>query len=88
MTQSGITQRTKWMQKFSDYQQKFIAARDAFNEAAAPPAHTMDGMPHGSAKSDPVASRPSGTIKPTAITSTPKMQWPLPKISASVPCRT
>ena len=57
MTQTGITQRTKWMQKFSDYQQKFIAARDAFNEAAAPPAHTMDGMPHGNAKSDPVASQ-------------------------------
>lgn len=57
-TPSGISQRTQWMQKYAAYQQNFIAARDAFNEANTllhSPA--LDGMPHGTGKSDPVANQ-------------------------------
>lgn len=57
-TPCGISQRTQWMQKYTAYQQNFIAARDAFNEANTllhSPA--LDGMPHGTGKSDPVANQ-------------------------------
>ena len=53
----GISQRTQWMEKFSVYQQKFIEAEVAYNESDSllrSPA--MDGMPHGTGKSDPVAN--------------------------------
>ena len=54
----GISQRTQWMQKYAAYQQNFIAARDAFN-AANTMLHSpaLDGMPHGTGKSDPVANQ-------------------------------
>lgn len=54
----GISQRTQWMQKYAAYQQNFIAARDAFNEAdTLPHSPALDGMPHGTGKSDPVANQ-------------------------------
>lgn len=56
MIPSGISQRTQWMQKYSGYCQQYLAAKEAYSEAAAPRSKSLDGMPHGNAKSDVVAS--------------------------------
>ena len=55
MKTSGISQRTRWMEKLSEYEQKYLSARDAYREASAPRSPAQDGMPHGNAKSDAVA---------------------------------
>lgn len=54
----GMTQRRQWMEAFSRYKDAFQSAQDTFHEAnSAMSAHPSDGMPKGSAKSDPVARR-------------------------------